>query len=121
MLTLALYRPAEISIHAPREGSDRAGGARTVLSGISIHAPREGSDQGWCECEAKQLAFQSTLPARGATIKKLTDERDIYISIHAPREGSDGQQAFNYEDGGISIHAPREGSDQSTVRKLQGV
>mgnify|MGYP001863194225 CR=1 FL=1 len=33
-----------ISIHAPREGSD-AVGAQTLLSMvISIHAPREGSD-----------------------------------------------------------------------------
>ena len=55
-----------ISIHAPREGSDAP--TLPVRRGrqISIHAPREGSDLE--ETEALQ---------------------DIQISIHAPREGSD--------------------------------
>ena len=35
-----------ISIHAPREGSDRlALDAGQIAPGISIHAPREGSDK----------------------------------------------------------------------------
>ena len=34
----------EISIHAPREGSDVQSIRRVLLRGISIHAPREGSD-----------------------------------------------------------------------------
>ena len=33
--------------------------------------------------------FQSTLPARGATVEVLADEATFVISIHAPREGSD--------------------------------
>src|SRR5699024_6533401 len=36
-----------ISIHAPREGSDRCVHSLAVLSDISIHAPREGSDSPW--------------------------------------------------------------------------
>ena len=56
-----------ISIHAPREGSDRQGGGNCQLAvRISIHAPREGSD--------------ST-----PTVKRWYRG----ISIHAPREGSD--------------------------------
>ena len=78
--------------------------------------------------------FQSTLPARGATVRKGLLSRPFRISIHAPREGSDGVKFL----GGnlcylfqstlpargatyvlvsrsyctpISIHAPREGSD----------
>ena len=36
---------ADISIHAPREGSDQIGdGDCNTVVGISIHAPREGSD-----------------------------------------------------------------------------
>ena len=36
---------ANISIHAPREGSDPgASNAKTIYIKISIHAPREGSD-----------------------------------------------------------------------------
>ena len=34
----------DISIHAPREGSDFAAGGRPEKTLISIHAPREGSD-----------------------------------------------------------------------------
>ena len=59
--------PPPISIHAPREGSDK--GAVTMTHEellISIHAPREGSD------------LEYLPPGRAAS-----------ISIHAPREGSD--------------------------------
>ena len=36
---------AEISIHAPREGSDESDVDLYTRIHISIHAPREGSDQ----------------------------------------------------------------------------
>ena len=38
----------------------------------------------WSSC-----SFQSTRPARGATIEKLADMLETDISIHAPREGRD--------------------------------
>ena len=82
--------------------------------------------------------FQSTLPARGATVDGQAAERTEEISIHAPREGSDQEREprkkrlrnfnprsprgerldfdeltqFLWE---ISIHAPREGSDVGSV------
>ena len=79
-----------ISIHAPREGSDckpqnvavfrcdfyprSPRGERptalqktTVTPEISIHAPREGSDKGADAPYNKSEVFLSTLPARGAT------------------------------------------------------
>ena len=57
--------------------------------------------------------FQSTLPARGATLNLLYGEIDYEISIHAPREGSDGICGIGWKvEIIISIHAPREGSDQ---------
>ena len=37
---------SQISIHAPRVGSDRKAGREAVRSRISIHAPRVGSDDG---------------------------------------------------------------------------
>ena len=55
-----------ISIHAPREGGDRAGVAGDGSLLISIHAPREGGDP-----------------------PKLDYFLDKLISIHAPREGGD--------------------------------
>ena len=82
--------------------------------------------------------FQSTLPARGATlyprafqpakvisihapregsdaVEVLADEATFVISIHAPREGSDVIHcAVAYAPAAISIHAPREGSDRKS-------
>mgnify|MGYP006932247233 CR=1 FL=1 len=79
-------------------------------------------------------SFQSTLPARGATITLPENNVLTYISIHTPREGSDytskasckftnqfqstlpargatnqGLRANSMIQ--ISIHTPREGSD----------
>ena len=56
----------EISIHAPRVGSDGRVLPESCYSKISIHAPRVGSDE-------------------HAKIKATQEE----ISIHAPRVGSD--------------------------------
>ena len=80
--------------------------------------------------------FQSTLPARGATLNQAGQPGGKKISIHAPRTGSDRREArrsgaphyFNprsphgerpnifqvFEPGEeISIHAPRTGSDSA--------
>ena len=58
---------ADISIHTPREGSDRIAAIKVCgFHEISIHTPREGSD----------LA---------GALKILL----LIISIHTPREGSD--------------------------------
>ena len=81
----------EISIHAPREGGDKPlfplavhsgyfnprpprGGrhcrpwGRISLDPISIHAPREGGDSIGPSRRSTTLSFQSTPPARGATL-----------------------------------------------------
>ena len=83
-----------ISIHAPRTGSDHPALRRASESlPISIHAPRTGSDDGSrrhfekrgnfnprsphgerradVKLTLKQCSFQSTLPARGATLELL--------------------------------------------------
>ena len=80
---------AEISIHAPRTGSDDGRRHPAVTLGISIHAPRTRSD------------------------KMIQQQREWRaISIHAPRTGSDGQAgAADAAGHPISIHAPRTGSD----------
>ena len=58
--------------------------------------------------------FQSTPPARGATVRHAEPDTAhiAFISIHAPREGGDyvgeRDKRFLYK---ISIHAPREGGD----------
>ena len=61
----------------------------TAYGEISIHAPREGSDLSLCPMPFCVSIFLSTLPARGAT--GLLEAASLLsgISIHAPREGSD--------------------------------
>ena len=71
-----------ISIHAPREGSDRIPPRSVLLVDISIHAPREGSD----------------------LIPVVFDDIGE-ISIHAPREGSD--QAHREVRTGVLYFNPR--------------
>ncbi len=126
----------EISIHAPRTGSD---GCSTAGQHFRVNFnPR--SPHGERPCRVRRYAvsqgFQSTLPARGATVHagRGQEEADA-ISIHAPRTGSDvatvyagtGQGHFNPRSphgerlafspsfsaaSSISIHAPRTGSDR---------
>ena len=102
---------------------------------ISIHAPREGSDEVNEAITEYLNEFLSTLPARGATSSSSGLPTTPTISIHAPREESDcycrafhaplrdfyprsprGERldAGNHSAAGrlISIHAPREGSDK---------
>ena len=62
---------------------------RGLCAAISIHAPREGSDERYPLTAVGIAPFQSTLPARGATMAGHYFGRSQWISIHAPREGSD--------------------------------
>ena len=64
-----------------------------------------------------QWAFQSTLPARGATSSLIYTAVASLISIHAPRTGSDEQRKAVDMDGDISIHAPRTGSDHHILSR----
>ena len=78
-----------ISIHAPREGCDRADVSDGVITQISIHAPREGCDSTHSPLSSRLALFQSTHPARGATLVHIRRANRSTISIHAPREGCD--------------------------------
>ena len=128
-------RDCRISIHAPRTGSDLCSAvhrANAILDfnprsphgerprrkwiskeafGISIHAPRTGSDGQRAVRELHVVLFQSTLPARGATLRELHGVFGADISIHAPRTGSDSTHLGRGRGEMISIHAPRTGSD----------
>ena len=120
------------SPHGERPAARRSG---CMCRAISIHAPRTGSDPSPSRGTTISAAFQSTLPARGATpTPGLSDvakghfnprsphgERRFFwsgrmqswnISIHAPRTGSDVACArVRTRAVVISIHAPRTGSD----------
>ena len=78
---------------------------------ISIHAPREGGDPTAWGTLRRTLGFQSTPPARGATLYDRRQLSQQAISIHAPREGGDVGEITDAVFCIISIHAPREGGD----------
>ena len=89
---VAALPPIEISIHAPRPGGDRRGLGNVDCEDISIHAPRPGGDQpippfigflrdfnprpppGGRPAVVRSILyapiFQSTPPARGATLQR---------------------------------------------------
>ena len=146
----------------PRGGRRRDCLSGTGRSGISIHAPREGGDERhingnlWfgdfnprpprggrrknAEVAYFDLLFQSTPPARGATLDQrpviIGDgfqstppargatmvrhhyHRSLLISIHAPREGGDAPPVLGAPSGTISIHAPREGGDTVEMERF---
>ena len=102
----------EISIHAPREGSDRAiaDAERKTSQFLSTLPARGATPAQWDRSPTRRhfyprsprgerrgqatnnqaaAKFLSTLPARGATACGLQRPAFIEISIHAPREGSD--------------------------------
>ena len=89
-----------------------------VTHDISIHAPRTGSDVIDALTAQRIEAFQSTLPARGAT-----DDGACYfvvrrrISIHAPRTGSDASAAAIYaSDGRFQSTLPARGATERRKR-----
>ena len=105
-------RQRNISIHAPRGGSDPAppiwggpalrfqstlpaGGATsfsTKVKGVTFPFQSTlpaGGATSICAWRAARESFQSTLPAGGATIPCPRDTDTQEISIHAPRGGSD--------------------------------
>ena len=131
-----------ISTHAPRTGSDQQKCCAIIsIQQISTHAPRTGSDALSCKfskvlahfnprsphgerrppsCKGvRHLAFQPTLPARGATAQ---------CAAHHPRAGHfnprspHGERRHRHPCSSgavpISTHAPRTGSDggRSTTR-----
>ena len=109
----AQARESQISIHAPRGGSDGDDWQVMRRKRISIHAPRGGSDIDSLSIEVSTSAFQSTLPVGGATLDwTAIQEKMAYISIHAPRGGSDFDEVYKNSSVLISIHAPRGGSDK---------
>ena len=64
----AFAAPFFVSIHAPRVGSDEKRVLNVLVAEVSIHAPRVGSDFNRIRINFVNLEFQSTLPVWGATV-----------------------------------------------------
>ena len=123
----------DISIHAPRVGSDPRSHRPTWQPQISIHAPRVGCLL-YTSFPKISPKISIHAPRVGSDFFKLIAGRNFLISIHAPRVGSDRNHLAFYHrkllfqstlpvwgattgkpphlpQGHISIHAPRVGSD----------
>ena len=110
-LRAARPRDCTISIHAPREGSDQIMRTARPTVRISIHAPREGSDPASIRSERLGL-FQSTPPARGATWPfGIREHAGAQLKSPPPARGATKAVPVLLVLVQISIHAPREGSD----------
>ena len=78
-----------ISIHAPREGGDNYI-VDKLLSDMHFNPrPPRGGRPVHRILFTRQSRFQSTPPARGATMLIAAFQMIADISIHAPREGGD--------------------------------
>ena len=130
-----------ISIHAPRTGSDRQiTFFSDFLQNFNPRSPHGERLYIW-RYGRSLSAFQSTLPARGATWCACDWNGCFCISIHAPRTGSDERlmcapiycetfQSTLPARGAtlpppscrasrrISIHAPRTGSDRLDASRV---
>ena len=81
--------PPNISIHAPRTGSDSRR-AEQIRKGADFNPRSPHGERRVLQSRfADHASFQSTLPARGATTIKQSECSNRNISIHAPRTGSD--------------------------------
>ena len=78
-----------ISIHAPREGCDQlVRNTQQVVCDFNPRTPR-GVRRQRLPRRRGGFEFQSTHPARGATVVHHVHDEGQLISIHAPREGCD--------------------------------
>ena len=101
----------DISIHAPRVGSDKAL-MEAYPDGQYFNPRSPCGERRRCTPRRKPPPeFQSTLPVWGATLSDSVNILRSMISIHAPRVGSDFDLTEFVPIYDISIHAPRVGSD----------
>ena len=107
----------QISIHAPRTGSDRERRRENRQPDISIHAPRTGSDNASRLHRRQGAHFNPRSPHGERRVGIPTCNTDKKISIHAPRTGSDVPRHRRCDERIISIHAPRTGSDDYVRRE----
>ena len=78
-----------VSIHAPRGGRDHPRRhSQMHHSGFNPRAPR-GARPRWRRRSERNISFQSTRPAGGATFYQLVAAGMRAVSIHAPRGGRD--------------------------------
>ena len=107
----------DISIHAPREGSDIQGfTCFCIRSAFLSTLPARGATSGTAGSR-RHPAFLSTLPARGATAKTAGSSACRSFLSTLPARGATRHLDDRQGREMISIHAPREGSDSKCAEK----
>ncbi len=84
----------QISIHAPREGCDATDPVAQDMTEISIHAPREGCDSMFTRSMFSSRKFQSTHPARGATVRQGSAPAPTQFQPTHPARGATRRASF---------------------------
>ena len=132
----------EISIHAPRTGSDTAEDVLAeIIRPFQSTLPARGATFA-VAIVPSAARFQSTLPARGATM--LTEYSSLYQTFQStlpargatdfgafismiltfqstlPARGATARHEATFDARSISIHAPRTGSDTVLVVSHRG-
>ncbi len=110
LVVYRIFRDSGVSIHAPREGRDARLPIVHISACVSIHAPREGRDALPSQRQRRE-AFQSTRPARGATIFISVMFTPIEFQSTRPARGATRSPRYLSRPPDVSIHAPREGRD----------
>ena len=101
-----------ISIHAPREGGDRAMRKGAWKRKDFNPRPPRGGRPDSAQNIPTAADFNPRPPRGGRHQQVAGGFQQVAISIHAPREGGDPMEhAYKVLHFDISIHAPREGGD----------
>ena len=101
----------------PRGGRPFDASNHYCIVDISIHAPREGGDCLFLRLILSLGIFQSTPPARGATLCFCAGVPVFFdFNPRPPRGGRLTQREGKKRQHQISIHAPREGGDSKDAQ-----
>ena len=106
-----IYSLIEFQSTLPVWGATAADQQRQASIEISIHAPRVGSDCAAWRISGCIYGFQSTLPVWGATLQKSSGFFTGLFQSTLPVWGATASCMFWHRLTYISIHAPRVGSD----------
>ena len=112
---------AVISIHAPRAGSDlRPRRRRRPVHAISIHAPRAGSDRAGRPSDPRRIHFNPCSPCGERRLSSRSSVKSILFQSMLPVRGATHRPTVSCHSWIISIHAPRAGSDVARNRSRAG-
>ncbi len=113
------YAERIISIHAPRVGSDFIQESVSLRNfSISIHAPRVGSDLDTQTITASDVYFNPRSPCGERPVKSSYCPRCYAFQSTLPVWGATEDPQYLAAIRKISIHAPRVGSDNVFARFL---